>query len=350
VLKEDTHGYGAEGRAPQGRCVIEARGSTGRVSVYVQDLKPMMPYKALLVKRGDDKSYGVSLGSVEVGANRRCEVSFDINTDNVGGFGFPVEQYDTVAVIVNDGRVHIPLSDSRGNDGRWKSNLVMEAPERQEPEQEDVVTQAVEIPDPEDKDAESEEAETVVSDDADAVMPFVSMAEYKEPVIYEEAVQTEDIPEEVVEEAEPSNKMVENPHETFKEIIHKLNKELSELAEIAAPTEIDALQYEALENTPSPFDGDQSGWKHITMHDFALLPINMFDYEQKAIISAAFYKHGPLIITDAPENAQGKYILGVPGIFSPEDSKGYRQLGFFTFRGKDGTSGPGAEGYWLKEI
>ena len=47
---------------------------------------------------------------------------------------------------------------------------------------------------------------------------------------------------------------------------------------------------------------------------------------------------------------KGEHTIGVPGMFTPEESKGYMRLGFHTFRGNKKDIGPGSAGYWLKEI
>ena len=370
VLKEDTQGYGADGRAPLGRCVIEARGGTGKVTVYVQDLKPLVPYKATLIKRGEDKSYGVCLGGIEVGANKRAEARFDINPDNVNGQGFAIEEFDTVAITHNNGRVAIPLSGGSGGDGRWRGNFVMEAKGGKQEEREQIleripeqiqkeipepeivmpepIPEAPEVPVPEPVEAPATETQeiqiTEISEEpsSEPVMPFIRLVDHSELTAEGEVAAAE-----AENGGDSGDDTIESHHAAFKEIVQRFNRELGELAEMTAITE----PVHPPEERISPFGSDDTNaWKQINMQDLALLPINLFDYEQKAVMSSAFYQHGPLIIAEKADDAENKYILGVPGVFTPEDSRGFRRLGFYTFRGKNGASGPGAEGYWLKEI
>jgi len=355
-LKEDTQGYGWESRAPQGRCVIEARGGTGKVQVYVQDLKPQVVYKAVLVKRGTDKSSGVCLGGVEVGPSRRCEVRFDINPDDIHGSGYVIEDFDTVAIIHQNGRINIPLSGGNAIDGRWKVNLEMHGAHKKSPVHPEPIMRQTAEP----------LIESQTEPDAEEVMPFIRLASYDDLPGFNKTKEADT--ESVAQD--------ENPHRTFTEIIQRVSLELNELAEITgAPDEENIPESEQMtepdaemepepepvqeaENADmqtastgvSPFEGDTAAWKEITLKELALLPVDLFDYEQKAVVAAAYHLHGSLLLTGAPKDAQGTYIIGVPGIYTPEESRGFKRLGFYTFRGKDGESGPGAEGYWLKEI
>jgi len=363
VLKEDASGYGMEGRIPQGRCVIEARGGSGKVLIYVQDLKPQVAYKAILIKRGSDRSIGTYLGLLEVGANRRAEMNYEINPDDVGGSGLPIEDFDTVSITLNDGRLVFLLSGSNAGDNRWKNNL--EFGIRNE-------------------ELKNEEIKTEVQ----AVEPFreeETLLEEQPSPKEEFSIEEQSFPEEEPSPEEqarilPFVKLASaedyDPHLAFKETIQRLNMELTELAEITSasedgqneepgtyqdPDNTSAIEDEFTEihsaetiperhDSMSPFENDTAVWKKITLRELALLPIDVFDYEQKAIVAASFYRHGHLILGNAPDDSQADYTVGVPGIYSSDDGRSFQKLGFGTFRGKQGESGPGAEGYWLKEL
>ncbi|MDR1703136.1 MAG: hypothetical protein LBS19_00410 [Clostridiales bacterium] len=129
ALKEDSRGYSA-GRQPQGRCVVEARGGTGKASVYVQDLKPQVTYDVYIVKSGE-KATACCLGTIESSPRLRAEERFEFDADNPGGKGCPIEDYDGVAVIVNNPQMDAPLSG--GKEGPiatgWRRGVTYKATE-----------------------------------------------------------------------------------------------------------------------------------------------------------------------------------------------------------------------------
>lgn len=336
VLKEDTQGYGAHGRRPQGRFVVEARGSGGKVNVFVQDLKPLIPYKCTLIKRGGDKSFGVCLGAVEI-ENRSGEARFDIDADSVGGSGFPIEDFDTVAITHKNGRIVFPLTGGDGDDGKWKTNLVYDVEPRPAA--------------PEPKAAPPPPAPPATPPDPPDPPPAAPLP--KEPEIAA-AAQDDVLPFIQLTDEEREALGVGSPHKEFAEAIQRVNKELNELAELAElaePTDIEeenpvrsVVHEQAADEEADiePFGKDAGAWRHITMRELMMLPINLFDYEQKAVIAAAFYKHGHLI--------RQNNTIGIPGHFTPEDDKGHKRLGFDTFRALDGALSPGVMGYWIKDL
>ena len=326
VLKEDSQGYGAQGRAPVGRCVIEARGGVGKVTIYVQDLKPLLQYRCLLIKRGMDKSFGAFLGSIEISNHRSHEIRFDVNPDNLGGHGFPIEDFDTVAIAFQSERMVFPLTGGAANDVRWKANLIMEPETKTE----------IKEPEPAPAPVVVQEAE----DDAEEDLQEAVKAEVKEEMkeeVKEEAAGPEEIPFVKMTEHE-------NPRQALGEIARRVNKELNELAEMASEAEPETS---AMSSPPSQETGDESGWKEISLRELMLLPVNLFDHEQKAIVAAAYHKHGHLIVR-REENRH--YTLGIPGHYVPEDVKNYKRMGFDAFRSLEEEIFPGVRGYWLKEL
>jgi hypothetical protein len=368
VLKSVNGGETQNNRTPQGRCVIEARGGTGRVQIYIQDLKPQVAYKCVLVRTAaQGNPVHAIVGIVEVGANRRADMHFEINPDNVGKSGFPIEEFDTVVIINNNGTV---LSS-----GKTFKDLILDEPVQ--------VPKPVHVPEPVHVPVpEPVHTPEPIYDAAqtphEKVYQFIKIADYNELPGFEgsknnEHAETPENRKEHQEEhqehqeehrEEHQKEYNEDYHEVFNAAIERLNKEINELAEIAAmpdghegfeePEEADgqlsSLNTLHSESENSPFEDDTAVWKEITPRELMLLPIDIFDHEQKAVTAASYYLHGNFIISNAPENSQASYTIGVPGVFSSDDSKGFKKLGFYTFRGKKGGAGAGAEGYWLKEI
>jgi hypothetical protein len=314
--------------------VIEARGSNCKILVYVQDLRPTADYRAVLVKRGDDRSRGISLGSVSVDAGRRAETRFDVNPLDVCGSGMAIEEFDTVAVIHNDGRPVIVLSGSNVEDSRWKSNL-------------DIAAAAP--------------AAAPAAPAAAAKKP--EPAAKPEPVVQKESYDYDDMPvflkrdrRDKNEESGERNR--EHPHIEFKETVMRLNRELTELAELADDRgqRPDDREEQADDHVDDDGDDkaavdfnapDSDAWMEITLRELALLPINSFDTEEKALIASSYYTRGKLIMTSAVGTGDGEpsYIIGVPGTKSAAEESGFRRLGFHDFM-----TARGEEGYWLKKL
>ncbi|MDR3240510.1 MAG: hypothetical protein LBT44_10585 [Clostridiales bacterium] len=79
-LQSETNGFEYKGREPAGRCVLESRGNKGKISLWVQDLKPEVLYKIALVFMEKEKSVGVPMGTLHVDERGKGEFKGEFRT------------------------------------------------------------------------------------------------------------------------------------------------------------------------------------------------------------------------------------------------------------------------------
>jgi len=97
-LVEEVKGYEFKGRTPAGRCIVEEHGNEGKLSVWVQDLKPQVKYGVFLIFAKEREYIGFPMGSIEVGEKGKGELKCDIAEVS----GFAIKDVTAAAIIATD--------------------------------------------------------------------------------------------------------------------------------------------------------------------------------------------------------------------------------------------------------
>jgi len=239
TLKQERGDYSINGKAAMGSSIIESKGHNGKVSMIVQNLKPRVLYRCYLIRVNNGKALGISLGTVPVDARGSGQVRKEVDARDVEGSGFPLEDFNVVALIVpRDKELIVPLAGYRKDDVKWKDSFTEYKPgtPRQRPAETPVMTdKAVEIPEaPMDTENIEEEPETPITNE--------NAQEEPETPVTDENIQEEPempVTAETIEEAPETSDMA---------------KDVQEEQDISASNE--------------------NQWKHILIHDDAYIPDN----------------------------------------------------------------------------
>ena len=101
-LKQDNPKHNLDFRPSLGKCVIEIKDNTGKISIYAQGIKPKTTYHLELIgfEKGNVKN--TSLGTFNVDAYGRGEFSKIFNPDNVLDSNNKIEDFNVISVLVKD--------------------------------------------------------------------------------------------------------------------------------------------------------------------------------------------------------------------------------------------------------
>jgi hypothetical protein len=125
-LVPETKGYEFKGRTPSGRCVVEERYGTGKLFVWVQDLKPETTYSVFLIFAdiaAPDGYVGLSMGTLPVEPGSKAEFRQEIPQAQ---HPFKLEALTAVAVVANDTpAIESPLCGYRHKQAPWRQRFKM---------------------------------------------------------------------------------------------------------------------------------------------------------------------------------------------------------------------------------
>lgn len=389
TLREDNPTYAKAGRSALGKCVIERIGRGGRVSIYVQDLKPQVQYRLYLIRSGEDKSYAAFMGPLEIGAKNRCDARFEFDADDVGGHGFPVEEFDVAAVFVegagNEHEKHAfttPLVGYKNGYAAFAGNLCFEAAETDARKIETPETQIVDNIDinntaPEETEFVKSEEPSVNDSQKHVYGINFEQAALPDGSKMEEAAEQQEEPTGISFVPFDETRANDDIQRNFRVMAERINRELDELKTISLKTETagntNILESAAIpatapyienreiftaadvftHNTPmSPFGADdkETEWVRFSPRECALLQMPAMDYETNLFIAAGHYRFNHLILGKNRSDGAERFILGVPDSYCSEDRRHAEKLGFSSFRACGGENAPGAYGYWLMHV
>ena len=118
-LMHEASGYEFKGRAPTGRSVVEARAGTGKLSVWVQDLKPETKYGIYIIFAQERRHVGLHVGQLIVDANGKTELRKEISFEH-----FTLNEFVAVAIIATDAQgVVSPLCGYRTEQISWRHSF-----------------------------------------------------------------------------------------------------------------------------------------------------------------------------------------------------------------------------------
>lgn len=121
ILQEDDKGYEmAAGKIPTGYAKIEIKNGKGKLTSYVQNVKPgdKADYRMLLI--APNKKAAVDMGRIMIDASGRGELNVEFDGENVQKTGMNISEFMVAAVQANTAT---PLSGYTGRDKmQWKNS------------------------------------------------------------------------------------------------------------------------------------------------------------------------------------------------------------------------------------
>lgn len=129
MFRQELSGYSIDGREPNGYCKIEIRDGKGRISTYIQGLKPLNDssmYRVYLISSQGNKSLGIPIGWLDINNRGRGECRWEFNPDNLEGTGLAIEDFNIGAIIVKGDKINeliAPIVGYRDKEVLWKKGF-----------------------------------------------------------------------------------------------------------------------------------------------------------------------------------------------------------------------------------
>jgi len=122
-LMPDSKGFELKGKTPLGRCVLEERGKSSKLSLWVQDLKPGTPYRIVLVLSEMGNHTGVILGTLYVDVKGKGEFKHEFDSFDLAD-GQGLSRLSTVVVMAAGGNELLsPLVGYKDGPVLWKNHF-----------------------------------------------------------------------------------------------------------------------------------------------------------------------------------------------------------------------------------
>jgi len=93
----EAKGYGFKGRQPAGRCIVEGRNQSNKLTVWAQDLKAETVYGAYLLFAEKGRYAGIKIGALSVDEKGKGELRREFTSEDL--YGFQLTDIAAIAVL-----------------------------------------------------------------------------------------------------------------------------------------------------------------------------------------------------------------------------------------------------------
>ena len=286
-LINEIKGYECKGKNPAGRCLLESRENSGKLMLWVQDLRPEVLYRVHLIFKVGKNYAGLPLCSLSPRPGGKAELRHTFNAADIEGYGLSLEQCLAVAIIA--GNEAAPLCAYRGEIFPWRNGFTILVKDRK--------------------------------------------------------------PEEPKEERheEPEETIIEPIEETIEEVIEEKLKEPEILITATTLTESFKNEVEAILKSHThmqPFEKQSRHveWRRISIDEDIPFPNYICDLLSDPFVEAAYKQYNHILLGKADDDGPKRYYIGIPAQYDPKD----KIIGFRQFKSsEDKEPEPGDFGYWL---
>jgi len=337
-LVHEAKGYEFKGKMPAGRCIVEVRNNIGKLSIWVQDLKPQTKYGIYLVFAQAQQYFGLHMGPLDVDVKGKAEFRREISQEDLHSFA--LKEVATVAIIAaNESGVVSPLCGYRNAQISWRHRFSVW--KKEEP----VATPIAEEP-------QTVEVEPLpVEDEPQIVTAELPLVEDEPQFTIAEPLPTEDEPQPAptVEISTP----LPPPR------ARKPSADLpptSTAPETPDPNQSHQNTIQLIEaifnaNTPcEPFakQSHEIKWVRCNLPEQMPLPSDHPHLMSEPFMQAAWADHEHFILGITIDTQPAQYVIGIPGTYTQGNKAIAKRLGFLKFKcHKKDRPSIGSQGYWL---
>ncbi|MCL2564449.1 MAG: hypothetical protein FWE24_01390 [Defluviitaleaceae bacterium] len=346
ILSENTTEFTMKGKKALGKCVLEAKGESGKVSFSVQNLKPGVICNAYIVSSDNVSGAAIDIGRIIVSDKGSAELKWECSADDVDGSGIALNAFNVAGMMILDGNaIKAPIVGHRDREVAWKNNLHIHSKKLPETAYAEPIKDELPENDPE---------------------PNTLFLEKDEIPPPPEAVSPPEFFETLEEGA---------AEKTFKDMAKKINEKLSEidnitednykveaLSEADTPAESVGLSESEMVNLQNifvncskirPFKEQDSDlqWVRITPNELNYLPDEFKHLKDDYLIVAAYKKFNHLILGYKNQDNISQIIFGMPDIYTKISKDSAHVSGLIEFSCCDCKDiEEGKHGYWLKTV
>lgn len=408
MFRQELSGYSIDGREPNGYCKIEVRDGKGRISTYIQGLKPLNDgtmYRVYLISAQNNKSLGIPIGWLDINNRGRGECRWEFNPDNLEGTGLAIEDFNVGAIIIKGDKINdliAPIVGYKDREVLWKKGFKDFSVHRNNVDEdknetfkkiqnstdtikeEKIIKEQIKVQP--NKERELDDTKNITRNKEITLNKEVTDENKSEIPIQSEIEQEKfdkiEIPKQMQDTIKESNttdmpdvnvdKEKVNPHKIFNDMVSKFYAEMAELEKYKILSSEDKklldLELDTKEKTVDdieymfqnneniiPFERANKDIKWIKVAPFELVTLDLptWTYIKHQFINAAWKKYKYLILGrySNSQNTNYSYILGIPDTYDEKYSPIAQSLGFKKFIcAKGRIFQKGDMGYWLMEL
>ena len=328
-MTSEMAGFEFKGRKSAGRVTVEAHNGAGKLTLWVQDVKPRVRYGVYLIFDDGQRYAGVYLCPLVVDEKGKANVRHEFDVKQL--HGFRMQEVVAVAVMVADSpRVESPLCGYREKSVLWRGNYYEKKATAIK-----VEPKAEAEPEPQAKEAlQPGAAEKIIGDEPPP----------------DEIVM---MPDEILSPTEPEPEWQDEPSPTPHEPPFPVaSKPPSPPPPCADPSPL-------MEHLPnlrpiSPFSYTSNAdirWMRFTMADGVPAPEDKPDLFAEPFVADSYTHYAHFILGEAIDGPHREYVIGVPGIYDETAQDRADVLGFAEFQCYEDTQPADGEfGYWLMYV
>ncbi|MCL2575237.1 MAG: hypothetical protein FWE33_02275 [Defluviitaleaceae bacterium] len=341
-------------RNATGRVVLEARGDSAKATVFLQDANEGA-YRLLAFAQN---GAAADIGAIIIGKNGGFDGKFELERNNIAGFGLQIEAIDGVAITTpKDGaNFDVVLTGFKSEAFVWRNNLRfgIEKDVAEVVEVSEAITEISEIT--------IEETEEIIDEVIEEIKEIIEgiVEELPETII---EIAAEEVPppvyaETVFEHIHPAPEIIEEiVEEIAEEAIQEDIAEIFLTTETAENTENNA-QYERINNffagrnAVDVFKNQEPAaeWVAASLVDLQNLGLYTNEISQNDFITNKARQYRHVLLGRTAENPLNKYILGVPDIFTQDQTvMAQGVFDMFKYCNPEAANQSG-HGYWIKEL
>lgn len=376
VLKQETPGTSLTERPADGSAAIEIRNGKGKLSLHVQNVKPLLGdkyYQAYLLSCYPKQMELVPISPITVDQNGKGDIKWPFNPENVGGSGLTIESFNIVTVLTSQPGETKPipaLSGYKDSKINWKDSFI------QKMEQAEAKKRAADL-----ELTEQDLTEIELANKEGTTTDTVVLTETTE----ETATQTAEEPEEADRSQEPSAAEIQMQscdsaasQETFHDLVTRFQQELRELesmgilspeeGQLLPPTQTQEaavlpdltmptgkdnpllLSFFNSHNKVAPFANDSGEWIYLTLNESAALPFSDSHFLHNPFFISSYQKYKHLLLGKT-QSKSVEYVFGIPDFYHRAQVLMASRLGFHQFICLEGDAPlENSPGYWLRPI
>lgn len=342
-LKQEAQGAPSP-REAFGRCVIEARGSEGKLALALQNVEPGKKYKLLLISASHGSEACEELFVFRADGRGRAEHEHLFDASWLFN-GMGVEALGAIAVVSEDNVQDVFMSGYKDLYINFRHLLGKKPSREAKPaaEPKPKTEPKFELkPEPKPEPVSEPEHE-----------PELEPEYEPEP---EPAHEPEPEPEpEPAHEPEPEPEPKLEPEalqkKSFGEVVKDFHDEMESIVSIDSAEDIPFCE-DIFRTFPpeQPFSrqSKEVDWVRINLTDIPKLPIDEFDAEQNEFVRTRYDRYKHLIFGRYLVMGEPNYILGIPDAYNIDDRYKAYELGFRQFKpSANELLRNGVQGYWL---
>ena len=338
-LINESKGYDYKGRTPAGRCLLESRSGSGKLMLWIQDLKPEAIYHVNLIFREEGNYAGLPLCTLNPSPNGKAELRYLFDAGNIAGFGKALDDCLAVAIVASGGSA--PLCAYKDAPLSWRGSFrKLEKNGPPEP-----VPMPLMEKEPEMAPIEVSETAEEVPEESDQEKQLREEEPYEEPPYPEEPHGEPPRQEEPHEEPPRPEESHEEPPRQEESPEKLPEAELSEsMVTDVFEKEVEAILKSHTHMRPFKKQNRSVNWVRISLDEGLSLPDYIRDLLSEPFVEAAYSQYNHLILGKAADDGPKRYYIGVPALYSPGD----KLAGFRQFKCSEDTEPSlGDYGYWL---